>query len=486
MNPTQMLYEMCHSVLTNADIKAICKSRGFSDQETRTRSLFENVFLSSSGLEAAMSTLTPMEVAALHLLRQENRTVDVTFFERLYGSDKTGTRGYGTFTQQFRPIFGSVQTRLVRKGLLLIAEAKTKSPNKTKMELWRYHFPAEFGPALPSLFTKSFRTSEPGSVKADRFRQELLGLVQHPMRASHPAAAKLVRGTLLIEAREFSADAVHQWQQSRWETDILRANLKASAGPVYQQADVFLGYLLPEGTYRKPTPLPVVSNVLEQLDADEWIAPGQLDTLLDVFYGSKSHPSSTLICEQGYENGCLARYDSGSRTYYRLPDARHLPVEVSPEHYLKVSADGAMTIDVERIPYRDLETLNRSASLEVNHGQLTVIPNLLKLVEASETVHEQPLLRYLEAQSPAFKAIFKKFNAQWGKLIVHDNLLVARVTDLSLRVRLQKTFGSEETQTSQRIVFLPDDYIAFPRAMLGEVEKFVKKAGHVIKTAQTE
>jgi len=485
MNPTQMLYEMCHSVLTNADIKAICKSRGFSDQETRTRSLFENVFLSSSGVEAAMSTLTPMEIAALHLLRQENRTVDVAFFERLYGSDKTGTRGYGTFTQQFKSIFSSVQTRLVRKGLLLIAEAKTNSPTKTKMELWRYHFPAEFGPALPSLFTNSIHTSETGSVKADPFRQELLGL-QRQRRESQPVAAKLERGILLVEMHEFSVDAVQQWQQSRWEMDILRANLKASVGPVYQQSDIFLGYLLSEGDYRKPTPLPVVSYALEQLDADEWIASNQLDTLLDVFYASKSHPSSALICEQGYENGCLARYESDSRTYYRLPDARHLPVEVSPEHYLKASADGAMAIDVERIPYRDLETLNRSASLEVNHGQLTVIPNLLKLIEAPEAVHEQPLLRYLEAKSPAFKAVFKKFNAQWGRVIVHDNLLVARVTDLSLRVRLEKTFGGEETQAAQRVVFLPDDYIAFPRAMLGEVEKFVKKAGHVIKTVQTE
>ena len=486
MNPTQMLYEMCHSVLTNADINAICKSRGFSDQETRTRSLFENVFLSSSGVEAAMSTLTPLEVAALHLLHYEARTVDVTFFERVYGSDKTGTRGYGTFTQQFKPIFGSVQTRLVRKGLLLIAEAKTNSPTKTKMELWRYRFPAEFGPSLPSLFTESIHTSEAGSVKVDPFRQELLNLARPTTRESQPGAAKLTRGTLLVQAREFSVDAVEQWQQSGWETDILRANLKASVGPVHQQANVFLGYLLPESSYRKPTPLPVVSYALGQLEDDEWIAPGQLDTLLDVFYGSKTHPSSALICEQGYENGCLARYESGSLTYYRLPDARHLPVEVSPNQYLKALANGAMAIDVERIPYRDLETLNHSASLEVDHGQLTVIPNLQKLVDAPEAIHEQPLLRYLETHSPAFQAVFRKFNAQWGKLIVHDNLLVARVTDLSLRVRLEKTFGSEETQASQRIVFLPDDYIAFPRAMLSEVEKFVKRAGHVIKTVQAE
>src|SRR5437899_20872 len=99
MNDTQMLYVMCHDVLSSADIKAICKSRRFSDKEANSRSLFEHVFLSSIGVEDAMKTLTAAEIAALHLLHMENRVVDVTFFERLYGGVQAGLRTYGTFTQ---------------------------------------------------------------------------------------------------------------------------------------------------------------------------------------------------------------------------------------------------------------------------------------------------------------------------------------------------------------------------------------------------
>ena len=145
MNLSEMLYEMCHEVLSTADVRAICKSRGFSEREANSRSLFENVFLSSSGAETVMNTLTAAEIATLHLMYMENRVVDVTFFGRLYGAKQTGYPAHGTFTQQNKAIYDAVQRNLIRKGLLIITEAKTNSPNKTKMETWRYCFPPDFG-----------------------------------------------------------------------------------------------------------------------------------------------------------------------------------------------------------------------------------------------------------------------------------------------------------------------------------------------------
>ena len=90
MDTSQMLYEMCHNILSPADVKAISKSRGFSDKEANSRSLFETIFLSSVSVEAALATLTEAERAALHLLRWEDRVVDVTFFARLYGGNRAG------------------------------------------------------------------------------------------------------------------------------------------------------------------------------------------------------------------------------------------------------------------------------------------------------------------------------------------------------------------------------------------------------------
>ena len=58
----------------------------------------------------------------------------------------------------FAVCFDAVQRNLIRKGVLVVAEARTNSPTKTKMELWRYRFPPEFGPFLPPLVHPGVRS----------------------------------------------------------------------------------------------------------------------------------------------------------------------------------------------------------------------------------------------------------------------------------------------------------------------------------------
>ena len=60
--------------------------------------------------------------------------------------------------------------------------------------------------------------------------------------------------------------------------------------------------------------------------------------------------------------------------------------------------------------------------------------------------------------------------------MVHDNLLIAAVKDLSLKVMLEKKFSD-----SKRVVTLSDEYISFPLNLLPEIEKFVIKSGHAVK-----
>ena len=42
MNPAEMLHQMCHEVLSEADVKAICKSRGLPGKGAFSRSLLES------------------------------------------------------------------------------------------------------------------------------------------------------------------------------------------------------------------------------------------------------------------------------------------------------------------------------------------------------------------------------------------------------------------------------------------------------------
>src|SRR3954468_22702683 len=83
VNQTEMLHQMCHEVLAEADVRAICKHRGLPNQAASSRPMLETLFLSDVGVAGAMRTLDRTEIALLHLLRFQDRPVDVTFFGRL-------------------------------------------------------------------------------------------------------------------------------------------------------------------------------------------------------------------------------------------------------------------------------------------------------------------------------------------------------------------------------------------------------------------
>jgi hypothetical protein len=65
----------------------------------------------------------------------------------------------------------------------------------------------------------------------------------------------------------------------------------------------------------------------------------------------------------------------------------------------------------------------------------------------------------------------------WGKHIVHRDLLAAKVKNLSLMVALKKAYNG-----SAKVVFLPNDFIAFPRNELSTIENLVTRNGFAVKT----
>src|SRR3954449_622950 len=101
VNQAEMLHQMCHEVLAEADVRAICKNRGLPNQAASSRSMLEALFLSDAGVAVAMNTLDRTEIALLHLLGSQDKPVDVAFFSRLdpRPSEKWS---YGSFSQRFQ------------------------------------------------------------------------------------------------------------------------------------------------------------------------------------------------------------------------------------------------------------------------------------------------------------------------------------------------------------------------------------------------
>lgn len=455
-----MLHQMCQTGLAIADINAIRKARGFGAKETASRDIFESFFLSSIGLEAVMASLLPEEVAALRLLLQQKEEVDVTFFERLYGSAKQGKEYYyGTFTQRYRDTLDAVKKSLVRKGILVMAEIKTRD-DSTQMERWRFRFPPQFAGFLPPILSSTHHSDNPGEVRSDMVRAKLLeaigGAPVVNLTGQEQFAVNVEHGSLKIDESEFRARDLSAWQQTAWRTSL----------SVKQPTDS--AFLSPEKA---------IQTVLATLGPQEWAAPAQLDPALRVFCFGVEIPDAAKICQEGWKWGCLARLVDGQEFYYRLPPlGETVPAPAfDPSIYLEhPPGENPILVDLRLIPLDVLEHLNRLARLEVSKNRLAALPDPIKLGRATPEERHSPLADWLSSQSPAFRQAIEAANLQWGKTILHNDLLIARVRDLSLRVQLEREIG-------EYLMVLSNEYVAFPSGWRGEVEKTLKKAGFVIK-----
>ena len=461
MEFSYMLNQMCHEALSNADINAIRKARGFTKRETESRSQFESFFLSSIGLETAMRELAPAEIACLHLLNRKNEEVSVAFFARLYGSRE---RYHDTFTQQYQDTFRDVKQNMLRRGLLLMAELRTRSDN-TKMERWRFRFPPEFAPYLPPLIPEPCQFDAPGDDRSEKAQREKVLEALDTSTVKHLRQTKFTSivtgGDFTVGKQPVSVKRLTEWQEAAWAHG--------------------LGVTMPNDDGQSLHPVEAVRILLESLAPGEWALLNLLTDAFDIFCFGVKTPLLKEICQAGWKKGSLVLYTENKKIYYRLPSIQALDAEpVAPKDYLKPTPEGdAVIVDLHNIPFDDLETLNCLARLDVENGQLVATPNEVKLGRTVPEKRESALGVWLATQIPGFGKVFETIAENWGKTILHSNLLIACVKDLSLRIQLERGLGND-------LILLSKEFVAFPAQARQTAEKIVAKGGFVVKTVQAD
>ena len=161
--------------------------------------------------------------------------------------------------------------------------------------------------------------------------------------------------------------------------------------------------------------------------------------------------------------------------YYRL--ARESKGPSDYEKYLKFQADKTLIFDSRTIPLPIWLTLNQISFFEPSAAvTIPAKPDLVHMSDFSADILDNPLINWLKENAPTYKAAFAKFQKKYGKEIIHGQLLVAKITDLNLRVLVEKGL-----QKTGQVVVLSDEFIAFPIDALSLVERIVAKSGNVIK-----
>ncbi|MEA1894608.1 MAG: hypothetical protein U9N36_05300 [Euryarchaeota archaeon] len=476
MDTQSMLKQMCKSDITDSDIKAICKSRGFSAKEATSRDVFENFFISTIGIKEVLDSLTYKEVVFLHLLSKMKEEVGITYFKRLYGCAELSKGYYNTtFTKRYNETVKKVKSNLVRKGVLIAIEQETYRKS-TKMERLRFSFPPEFGEFLPPL-VKASEFKKAGKFKREVLRDKLLELAGRegkrpsPLSNSDRKSFKITinEGNLSIGGKQFRSKYLLDWQKACMRVSI-KTDIEERGYPGYS------GYPSDD-----MDPVDVVLYAIAQLGEHEWLPADSLEVILKIFTGDDINHPCEQICEAGWEWGCLVKVVVDKTAYYRLPDdSLDDAAAPTPEQYLQIVPDGTVVLNLVKIPYAALEVIASVALLDIHNANLRATANIIKIGNTLTTVRKEGVFEWLRGNSSGFRSAIEIAEKRWGKQIIHEDLMVAQVKDLSLKVQIEKSC------TGSQLVSLPDDYIAFPCGVLPAIQKVVSASGHVVKKARNE
>jgi len=462
MDKDKMLKRMCRFELNQGDIKAICKLRALPPACLQSRTLLGHHYLNDTGIEKAVAALDPREVLCLHLLNAAGREEDISFFTRLYKKAHPGSYHH-SFTQQYRTVLSMVKRELVRKGLLLFAE-KPKDPwQKTAvLERLRFMFPAEFAAFLPPP-AKPLQGDASGAniQRMDFLREKLTEIFETPQASPSPSPQKEERlhirdKTLFLGKSLFSFRRLKGWIRSRWQK-VVEVDFESDNSPL--------------------TPVDLIEYALSLLGENQWADADDLSAFFKIAYPSADKlPDVRKACEKGWQNGCLEKLSLNGKAVYRL-------AALDPDHdllnsaaFLTVKTDEFFEIDLRRIPFKALESICKTCKVHVSQKKLVAQPDLVRISYALKQMASSPVFIWLQKHHKLFGQIVATIQKKEGKTIVHDNLLIAAIKDLSLRVLLEKKFSD-----SKQVVTLSGEFISFPLNLLPEIQKVVIKSGHAVK-----
>ena len=154
-------------------------------------------------------------------------------------------------------------------------------------------------------------------------------------------------------------------------------------------------------------------------------------------------------------------------------------ITIEPMQYLEPQGAKTVRVHLNTVSFKTLEQLNQIANFTTEAPGKPILlahPDIIKAGRAWSSLRDEPLITWLRENAPSFQPTLDTVEKRWGSQIVHENLLIAKVADLGLKVQLEHTF-----RNTPNILFLSDDHLAFPRSLLSKVEQAVTKAGHVVK-----
>ncbi|MFK7982221.1 MAG: hypothetical protein AB8G86_19730 [Saprospiraceae bacterium] len=465
----QAIQEMYQNGVTAGDQNKIIKARKFPKNAFDNFDLFKTYFLSSEGLSDLIKKLSEREIIVLHILVFNQWIVDVSVFEAVYKEMPKPQKYYwrsGTYTQQYGAVLKAVQTNLVQKGLLVKYEASFGGDSKTERQ--RFMFPATFAAYLPSPFSNLKILTGNGNHTDEGIRKYMMEAIRiRPKQLSSGLAFKDKK--LYLNKGFLDLTGIAQLNLRNWR---LTTGAYILANQYFEEGKTLGNFVL---------------HHLNQLAPNQWFSEKSIKTLLAVWddpkkrgelnidtkYQPRYHPKEW--CEAGWKAGILEKQSNGGVAYYRIVSASNESIDF--KQYLKFQQDGTLIFNSKTIPLSIWGVLNQLSFFTPSSAiTIPAKPDLVHISTLPPEIWANPLIAWLKENAPTYQAAFTAFQKKYGKEIIHGQLMVAKITDLSLRVLVEKGL-----QKAEQVVVLSDEFIAFPIGAINLVERIVAKSGNVIK-----
>jgi len=455
----------CRDFLTTADLKEVCRHRGFSppggDKEKLVSFLIPRL-LEPTGLTEAVATLDEFGRTLLHAIAHREGEIALADLRLLFASE--GRKPW----LDDREVFRRLTNGLLNRGIVLIGETGSDFGRSTRLSRARFVLPDCHRKFLPPFPVTSSPLGQGNTTQDEsQFCLSCLSAAVSQAGATRPTWPKGLLGGVASRFSFKNGSLCFAGQQVTSETTLLDHVKKEWAS----------AWALLERSADKKNAFRWAVHILSHLPPGHGCTSLSLEEGLGRLGLKVKKANLEGFLEDGHAAGFLASVHASAGQLYSAATSNK---ERSPSRpFAFEPGEGGLRVDLRRTGLPALIEISQVSTVVARSYGLVLKPSIPILAKARERWGEIAGFEEVRRRSPAFEEAIRYVEKWHGKLVLHQGLAVLRVEDLGLCAQIVHKLGDQ-------VRSLGGPYLAVTRGALEKAEQLIRKEGFTPRRISSE